>query len=137
MSSAKTSGNDHQESVGELVAQASRQISRLARDELLLARVEMGEKGRRLGVGGGMLGGAGLLGMLTAQALVAGAIAALALVLPVWAAALVAAGVLAAAAAALVTAGRRRIARALPPVPEEALEGLKADISEIKERTTR
>ncbi|MFE2918035.1 phage holin family protein [Kitasatospora indigofera] len=38
----------------------SQQISRLARDELRLARVEMGEPGRRLGTGGGMLVGAGL-----------------------------------------------------------------------------
>lgn len=48
-----------------------------------------------------------------------------------------AAGVLAATAYVLATAGGRRITRALPPVPEEALEGLEADISEIKERTTR
>ncbi|MDU0305089.1 phage holin family protein, partial [Streptomyces sp. PAL114] len=39
-------------SVGELVGQATEQISRLARQEVALAKEELAEKGRRAGVQG-------------------------------------------------------------------------------------
>lgn len=61
-------------------------------------------------------------------------IAALALVLPVWAAALVGAGALLAVAGILALTGKGEIGRALPPTPEAAIESTKADIETITER---
>ncbi len=82
-----------------------------------LAQAEMTEKGKRYGKGGGLFGGAGLAGFLALQALVAAGIAALAVPLPVWAAALIVAALLAAAAAVLALTGKKEVAQAAPPTP--------------------
>ncbi|GAB2631496.1 phage holin family protein [Streptomyces capparidis] len=121
-------------SVGELVKQASEQISHLVRQELRLAQVEMTHKGKRLGRGGGLFGGAGMMGFLALQALVAAAIAGIAVALPVWAAALIVAGGLAFVAALLGLLGKEEIHRATPPRPEHAIDSVKADMEEIRER---
>ncbi|MFD3697930.1 phage holin family protein [Streptomyces sp. NPDC058646] len=126
-----------QESVGDLVSRASQQISELVREEMQLARAEMTEKGKRFGVGGGLFGGSGLFGILAAQALVGAVIAALALLLPVWASALIIAAVLAAIAAGMAVAGKKQIAKAGTPAPEQAIDSVKADVAEIKEAAHR
>ncbi|MGW2355191.1 phage holin family protein [Actinacidiphila glaucinigra] len=125
------------ERVGELVSRASEQLSQLVREEMRLARAEMTLKGRRFGLGGGLFGGAGLFAVLALQGLAVAAVAALSLALPVWAAALVVTGLLGSVAAALAAAGRRQFGRAAPPVPRAAVDGVKADIAELKERAYR
>ncbi|MET9958109.1 phage holin family protein [Streptomyces sp. NPDC006326] len=125
------------DSVGELVTRASQQISELVREEMQLARAEMTAKGKRFGVGGGLFGGAGLFGFLAAQALTGAVIAAVALLLPLWAAALIVAAMLAAVAAVMALAGKKQIAKAGPPVPEQTTDSVKADVAEIKEKTQR
>ncbi|MEU0286001.1 phage holin family protein [Streptomyces sp. NPDC052492] len=124
-------------SVGELVGQATEQISRLARQEVALAKEELAEKGRRAGVGGGMLGAAGAFGYAGLLALAATGIAALDLVLPLWAAALIITGVLFAIAGVLAMTGRGQLRRATPPKPERTLGSVKADVEEIKGRAHR
>ncbi|GAB0108185.1 phage holin family protein [Nocardia sp. JMUB6875] len=126
-----------QERVGELVQRASQQLTELVRGELRLAQAEMKEKGRRYGISGGLFGGAGLVGFLTLQALVFTAIAALALVLPVWASALIVTGVLAVITAVLALVGRSQVGQASPPTPEQTVETVKADIAQIKESSHR
>lgn len=123
--------------VGELVGQATEQISRLARQEVALAKEELAEKGRRVGVGGGMLGAAGAFGYAGLLALAATGIVALDLVLPLWAAALIITGVLFVIAGVLALAGRGQLRRATPPKPERTLGSVKADVEEIKERAHR
>ncbi|MFF3015452.1 phage holin family protein [Streptomyces sp. NPDC057939] len=125
------------ESVGELVSRASQQISELVREEMRLARAEMTEKGKRFGVGGGLFGGAGLIGFLAAQALVGAVIAALALLLPIWASALIIAALLAAVAAAMAAAGKKQITKAGAPAPQQTIDSVKADVAEIKEAAHR
>ncbi|MEU0912015.1 phage holin family protein [Streptomyces althioticus] len=124
-------------SVGELVGQATEQISRLARQEVALAKEELAEKGRRAGVGGGMLGAAGAFGYAGLLALAATGIAALDLVLPLWAAALIITGVLFLIAGVLALTGRGQLRRATPPKPERTLGSVKADVEEIKGRAHR
>lgn len=124
-------------SVGELVRQASTQMSDLVRQEMRLARAEMTQKGKRAGLGGGMFGGAGLLSGIALLALTGAAIAAIALVLPVWASCLIMAGALLAVAGVMALMGRRELRRAVPPTPREAIDGVRADVEEIKERAHR
>ncbi|MFF9409661.1 phage holin family protein [Streptomyces anandii] len=121
-------------SVGELVHQATEQLSELVRQEMTLARVELAQKGRRMGRGGGMLGAAGAIGYVGLIALAATVIAAISLALPVWAAALIVTGGLFAIAGLLALAGRAQLRRATPPKPEEALGSVRADVEEIRER---
>ncbi|MGW2964766.1 phage holin family protein [Streptomyces sp. NPDC001220] len=126
-----------QEPVGDLVQRASQQLSQLVRDEMRLAQAEMAQKGKRFGRGGGLLGGAGLMGVLTLQALVATVIAALSLVMDVWAAALIVTAALAGVTALTAARGKRQISKASPPTPEQTIDSVEADVAEIKERAQR
>ncbi|MYT80227.1 MULTISPECIES: phage holin family protein [unclassified Streptomyces] len=125
------------EPVGVLISRASQQISELVGQEIQLARSEMTQKGRRYGKGGGLFGTAGLLGILAAQALAVTCIAALALALPVWAAALIVTTGLAAVAGAAALAGKKQIAQAGTPAPEETIDSVKADLAEVKKKAHR
>ncbi|MEW1635314.1 phage holin family protein [Streptomyces sp. NPDC093801] len=125
------------DSVGVLVSRASQQISELVRQEMQLAREEMTQKGKRYGKGGGLFGVTGVVGLLALQALTATCIAALALVLPVWAAALVITGALGIVAAGTALAGKGQFDRAGTPTPEQTMDSVKADLAEIKEKAHR
>jgi hypothetical protein len=109
----------------------------LARDELRLAQLEMARKGKRAGVGAGMLGGSGLVALYGVGCLIACVIIALSGILAAWLAALIVGAVLLAVAAAAALVGKGRLKKATPPVPEEAVEGVKADVEEIRERARR
>ncbi|MFH8219107.1 phage holin family protein [Streptomyces sp. NPDC018057] len=121
-------------SVGELVHDATEQLSLLARQEVALAKEELTAKGRRMGRGGGLLGAAGALAYVGLFALAGTGVAALSLVLPVWAAALIVTGVLFALAGLLALIGRAQLHSAGPPTPQRALGSVRADVEEIKER---
>ncbi|MEU9289157.1 phage holin family protein [Streptomyces sp. NPDC048275] len=126
-----------QEPVGDLVQRASQQLSQLVRDEMRLAQAEMTQKGKRFGKGGGLFGGAGLVGVLTLQALVVTVIAALSLVMDVWVAALIVTAVLAAVTALMAALGKQQTSKASPPTPEQTVDSVKADVAEIKEKAQR
>ncbi|WP_242893291.1 phage holin family protein [Actinomadura litoris] len=122
---------------GELVRQAAQQVSELMRAELRLAAAELKDKGKHAGKGAGMYGGAGLVALYGVGVLLAAAVAALALVLPMWASALIIGAVLLAVAGVLAMLGRRETARATPPKPEMAMDEARQTVSDIKERTHR
>src|SRR5688572_29453233 len=119
--------HDADEPVGELVQRASQQLTELVRGEMRLAQAEMREKGKRYGKGGGLFGGAGMVGFLMLQALVATAIAALAVPLPVWAAALIVTTVLGVITAVLAVTGKKEVSEAAPLAPEQTIDSVKAD----------
>ncbi|GAA2504939.1 phage holin family protein [Streptomyces longisporus] len=131
-----TRGSDT-EPVSELVQRASQQLTELVRGELRLAQAEMKEKGKRYGKGGGLFGGAGLVGFLMLQAMVATAIAALAVPLPVWAAALIVTAMLGVIAAVMALTGKKQVDQAGSPTPEQTIDSVKADVAEIKGSTQR
>lgn len=123
--------------MSELVKQASEQVSRLMRQELRLAQAEMQQKGKRFRIGGGLFGGAGVIGFIALQALAATAIVALDLIWPLWVSALTVAAVLLVVAGVLAAVGKKQIRQATPPTPEQAIEDVKEDVAEIKERAHR
>lgn len=129
--------SDRDPSTAELVSRLSEQVSRLARDEIRLAVAEVKDKGKHVGVGAGLLGGAGVLAWFGVMALIAGSILALALVMPAWGAAFVVAALVFAVAGVLALVGRRQIDRGTPPIPEQAAESVKRDISQVKARAHR
>ncbi|WP_433336558.1 phage holin family protein [Spirillospora sp. CA-294931] len=122
---------------GDLVKQASQQISELVRAEMRLAVAEVKDKGRHAGKGAGLFGGAGIVALYGVGALLAAAIAALALALPVWASALIIGLVLLAIAGVMAMVGRKQVRQAAPPMPEQAIESAKRDLTEIKGRAHR
>jgi uncharacterized membrane protein YqjE len=121
-------------STAQLVSRLGEQVSTLIRSELRLAQLELQQKGKRAGIGVGLFGGAGIVALFGAGALVACAILALALVMDAWLAALIVGVVLLAVAGILALLGRRQVQQATPPLPTEAVEGLKQDIQTVKER---
>ena len=121
---------DHR-TTAELVKLASEQLTTLVRDELKLAQVELTEKGKRAGVGVGMFGGAGVIALYGVGALLAAAIIGLAAVMPAWLSALIVAVVLFAVAGVLALLGKTQVSKAVPPVPQDAVASVKADINTI------
>ena len=128
---------DPEASAGELVKNLTEQVSRLIRDELKLAEFEMTTKAKRIGRGAGMFGGSGLVALYGVGCLLAAAIIGLALVVPAWAAALIVGGALLVVAGVVALMGKSQVSKAVPPVPEQTVESVKADVEEVKERAHR
>jgi VIT1/CCC1 family predicted Fe2+/Mn2+ transporter len=119
-------------SIGELMSQLSAQVSRLIRDELRLAEREFQQSAKHAGIGAGLFSVAGLLAFFGAATFIAAAVAALSLVLAVWAAALIVGVVLFIAAAIAALIGRKEAREATPAAPR-TVETVKADIQELKD----
>jgi len=121
--------------VGELLRRLADQTTRLVRAEIALARTELTEKLQVYARAGGALGAAALLGLGAFGALTTTIIAALALALPVWAAALIVTLVYGAIAFVLVRRGQA-VLRDATPVPTQAIESTKEDVAWTKTRAT-
>jgi Flp pilus assembly protein TadB len=118
--------------IRELMSQLSSQVSRLIRDEMRLAEREFQESAKHAGIGAGLFSVAGLLAFFGAATVIAASVAALSLVLPVWAAALIVGVVLFIAAGVAVLGGRSQAQEVTPAAPR-TVETVKADIQEIKD----
>lgn len=119
-------------SVGELMTQLSEQTSRLVRDELQLAQIELKNSAKHAGLGVGLFSAAGLLALFGLATLIATAIIALALVLPLWLSALIVAVVLFIFAGIAALIGKKQIQQA-SPTPERTVTNVKRDVAEVKE----
>ena len=124
-----------EQSTGDLVSQLTEQTSRLIRDELRLAQLELTAKGKRAGAGAGLFGGAGLFALYGLACVITAAILGLAGPVPDWLAALIVGVVLFAIAGIAALIGKREVSAATPPIPEEAVQGLKADAQTLKPRS--
>ena len=129
-------GNTRRErSTGELVKDLSEQASRLVRQEVELAKVEMAEKGKKAGAGIGMLAGATVAALLMLGALTAFLVLALAQEMDAWVAALLVTLLWGAVAGVLALVGRNKLREVGTPVPEKTVESVKEDIEWLKHPT--
>jgi Flp pilus assembly protein TadB len=119
-------------SAAELIKQVSEQTSKLVRQEIALARLEIREKIKHFEIGAGLLGAAAFAALFGAATLVAALVLVLATAMEAWLAALVVAVVLLGGAGIMALSGKRQIAEATPPAPEQAVENVHADIEEVK-----
>ena len=124
------------ESTAELVKELSREVSQLVREEIALAEAEMTQKGKKAGVGAGMLSGAAVLGLACVGGSMATLILLLDLVMPAWLAALIVTAAYGAAAAVLAMRGKERITDAAPPAPGQTIESVKEDVQWAKSHAT-
>jgi hypothetical protein len=108
-------------------------MSTLVRDEIRLAQLDLTDKGKKVGIGAGALGGAGALAYLGLATLIAAAVLGLAEAVPGWLAALIVGLVVLVVAGVLALVGRNKVRAATPPVPAEAVQGLKTDVQIVKE----
>ena len=122
-----------QRSTSELVKTASEQISRLVRDELRLAQAEVAQKGKHAGIGAGLFGAGGLIALYGVAALITAVVLLLAYVMPAWLAAVIVGVVLLGVAGVLALVGKKQVQQAAPPVPEDTVRNVKADVAAVSE----
>jgi hypothetical protein len=121
-------------SLGELFGRLSEQAAAMARLEVRLAKAEMVQKGRLAGRGAALVAAGALVALGAFGAVTATLIMALSEGIDGWLAGLIVTVVYALIAVALALSGRRRIAEASPPVPEQTVETLKEDVQWAKTR---
>jgi hypothetical protein len=110
--------------VGQLVGQATKELSLLMRQEIALAKTELKQEGMKAGQAYGMMGGAGFAGYMVLLFGSAAAWGALTTVLSVGVSALIVAAIWAIIGAILYTLGRRNM-RQVHPLPVRTAETLK------------
>ncbi|HEU4568682.1 MAG TPA: phage holin family protein [Marmoricola sp.] len=130
-------GRGGEPSTAELLSRLSEQSTELVRKEIELAKVELTEKARHLGLGAGLFSTAGLLALYGLAAAIATVMIALAIVLPWWLSALIVTALLFAAAGVAAVVGRKQVQQGTPPTPEHAIASTRLDVDEVKEATHR
>jgi Putative Actinobacterial Holin-X, holin superfamily III len=118
--------------LGPAAKQVAEHASALARLEAELAGLELKRKVAALGVGVGVLVGAGLFGVFALGFALAAGAAALATVFSTWLALLIVFGGLILLAGLLGMIGLGLIRRGTPPVPEKAIEEAKLTTTALK-----
>jgi Putative Actinobacterial Holin-X, holin superfamily III len=117
--------------LGQLVAQASDDLSGIIRAEIALAKAELRADAKYAAMGGGLFGAAGYLGVLASVTLVITiGYALVAAGLKAWAAFLIITVVLLLIAAVLALVGRSRIRKVTPP--ERTIRSTKDAIAAVK-----
>jgi uncharacterized membrane protein YqjE len=117
--------------LGQLVAQASEDLTGLVRAEIALAKAELRADAKNAAVGAGLFGAAGYLGLLaTVTLVIAIAYALVAAGLQAWAAFLIVTVALLIIAAILALVGRSRVRRVTPP--ERTIRSTKEAIAAVK-----
>lgn len=119
-------------SISELLQRLSDQSTRLARQEVELAKAELTEKSKKIGMGAGAFGGAAFMGIFTFGALTATLILVLATALDAWLAALIVTVVYAVVAGVMALFGKRKVDEGTPAAPEAAIESVRRDVDTIK-----
>jgi hypothetical protein len=119
-------------SLGQLVSDASKDVSELVRYEIALAKAEVQRDIKRGVAAGGLFGGAALLAVYATVALLIAAGLGLAEVVPAWLAFIIVAAVLLLIAVVLVLVGRSQIGRIKPP--ERTIRSTKETIAVVRNR---
>jgi hypothetical protein len=114
-------------SLGDLVGEVAEDLSTLVRQELQLARAELGAEARKAGKAGGLLGGAGYAGHMVALFASLALLFGLGALIPLGWSALVVALLWAVVGGVLYSRGRRELAT-VNPKPEQTIESIKEDV---------
>ena len=122
-------------SVGDLLGEVTSDLSKLMRQEVALAKVELKEEAAKAGKAGGLLGGAGAVGYLVLVFLSLALMFALDDAMGIGWAALLTAAFLGIVAGILFVLGRSRF-KQVNPKPEQTVETLKEDVQWAKNRNS-
>lgn len=120
-----------------LISAVTAQTQRLVKNEMALAKLEMGAKAKQAGIGAGAFGAAGVLALYGGGLLLSTIVLALALVLDAWLAALIVTVVVFALAGIAALLGKKKLAAATPAAPQATIESVKADVDQVKEARQR
>jgi hypothetical protein len=124
---------DQADGLGDLFSRLTADVSKLMRDEVRLAKVELTGTLQTARTAGVSFGAAGFLGGVSFLMLSFAAAWGLAEVLPVGVAFLIVGAVYGVVALAAAALGRQRL-KAVQPVPEQTVETLKEDVAWAKQQ---
>lgn len=122
--------------VQDLLRRLREDVAALVHSEIALAKTEVVEKIKMHAKAAVLIAVAIPFVLLALLAFLFGAIAALALAVPLWASALIVGGVLLLVALILGLLGMRSVRKAGMPTPDEAIVEAKATVEDIKEART-
>ena len=122
-------------SLGDLFGELSRDVSRLVRAEVKLAKTEMAEKASKTGKDAGAIVAGGLLAYAGLLAVIAAIIAGLALFIPLWLSALIVGIVVIAAGALIAKQGLDRLKKQ-SMAPEQTIQTLKENVEWAKQQAS-
>ena len=129
----RDNGAPQSESLGDLFSRLTEDLSKLVRDEVELAKVEINDTVGKIRTAGVSIGAAGLLGLMAFVMLSFAAAWGLSEVVPEGVAFLIVGAAYGLMALALLALGRQRI-KAVKPVPEQTVETLKEDVAWAKQQ---
>jgi hypothetical protein len=132
VSDLKAPEQSTKKSLGSLLGSLPELISRLIRGEIQLAKTELVTKLKEAGVGAGLLVGAALFGFFLLAVLITAGVLGLATVVAPWLAALIVAAVLLVVTGVLALLGVKALKKGVPPVPQHAVNSVKADVAALK-----
>lgn len=121
-----TTGKTTDPSLGELVGQATKELSTLVRKEVELAKAEISTEVAKAGKGAGMFGGAGVTGLYALTFLSLAAMFGLGAVMPLGWAALIVGAVYLLITGILAMTGKKAFSD-FSPKPERTIKTLKED----------
>lgn len=124
-------------SPSELLRSLVADVRLMLQREVELAKLEVKDKGSRLGLAGGILAGAAVVAMLALGTLIAAAVLGLAIVLPAWAAALIVGTVLVLVAAVMLLIGRARMRAVGSLAPTATIATAREDMAWIHREAER
>ncbi len=116
----------HRLSLGELMKEASTEVSRLMRGELEVAKAELKAEAKDAAKASGAIAAGGVLAHTGYLAVVAGVVFLLALAIPLWASALIVGAVLIAAGAFIAKSGADKLKTAVHP-PKRTIQTFEED----------
>jgi hypothetical protein len=138
MASVPTDRERMQEAtVGDLLRGLLGDVRLILQREAELAKLEVKDKGSRLGIAGGILAATVVVALLALGTLIAAAVLGLAIVLPAWAAALVVGAALVIVAVALFLVGRARMRSVGSLAPTETIETAREDVEWLRREAER
>ncbi len=121
-------------STGEIVQDILQNIQDIIRSEVQVAKNELAERAGEMAKAAGMLGGGLALLWFAGALVIVTAVAALALVMPVWLASLIMAVLLGIAGGGMAIAGRQKM-KQTSLKPEQAIQGVKEDVTWLRRQT--
>lgn len=127
----------HDASLSDLLRSLLADVQLLIQREAELAKLELKDKGIRLGVATGMIAGAAVVGMFAFGTLIAAVVLGIAVALPAWAAALIVGTLLVLVAVVLFLVGRARMRALGPLAPTETIETVREDVAWMRRETER
>ena len=123
---------ENERTIGQLVADATHDISGIVRSEIALAKAEVSSGAKVMGKGAGFLVGAAVLGLFVLTFLLHTLARTIAVWLPVWAGYLIVTVVLFIGAAFLAALGKKAL-DAAKPTPEKAIEQAQLTVAAVKD----